>query len=56
MYNISFGLKFKRDFKTVQKRGYPINQIVEVFQILENEGKLSGKYISHKLSGHYVNC
>lgn len=56
MYNISFGSKFKRDFKTVQKRGYPINQIIEVFQFLENEGKLPGRYLSHKLSGNYINC
>ncbi|MGE5395825.1 MAG: type II toxin-antitoxin system YafQ family toxin [Candidatus Saccharibacteria bacterium] len=56
MYTISFGSKFKRDFKTVQKRGYPINQIVEVFQFLENEGKLPVRYLSHKLSGNYINC
>ena len=40
MYHLLFGSKFKRDFKTIQKRGYSINQIVEVFQILEIEGKL----------------
>ena len=56
MFTISFGSKFKRDFKTVQKRGYPIDQIVEVFQILENRGKLPEKYLSHKLSDNYVNC
>jgi mRNA interferase YafQ len=56
MYNISFGSKFKRDFKTIQKRGYPINQIEEVFQIFKNEGKLPEKYLSHKLSGNYINC
>ena len=56
MYSISFGSKFKRDFKTVQKRNYPINQIEEVFQLLENEGKLPLTYLSHKLSGNYINC
>jgi len=56
MFTISFGSKFKRDFKTVQKRGYPIDQIVEVFQILENRGKLPEKYLSHKFSGNYINC
>lgn len=34
MYSISFGSKFKRDFKTIQKRGYPIDQMEEVFQLL----------------------
>ena len=56
MYHLLFGSKFKRDFKTIQKRGYSINQIVEVFQILEIEGKLPEKYLSHRLLGNYVNC
>lgn len=51
MYSISFGSKFKRDFKTIQKRGYPIDQMEEVFQLLEKEGKLPLKYLPHKLSG-----
>jgi mRNA interferase YafQ len=56
MYALSFGSKFKRDFKTIKKRDYPINQIVEVFTILEKEGNLPDKYFPHKLSGNYVNC
>jgi len=55
-YRISFGSKFKRDFKTIQKRGYPINQIIVVFEMLENTGNLSERYTPHKLSGNYVNC
>lgn len=56
MYSLSFGSKFKRDFKTIQKRGYPINQIVDIFQLLEKDGKLPEKYLSHKLTGNYANC
>jgi len=56
MYNLSFGSKFKRDFKAIKKRGYPIDQIVDVFNLLEKKGKLPDKYFSHKLSGNYVNC
>jgi mRNA interferase YafQ len=56
VYTLSFGSKFKRDFKIVQKRDYPINQIVEVFQFLEKEGKLPVRYLSHKLSGDYIHC
>ena len=55
-YKLSFGTKFKRDYKTIQKRGYPINQMVLVFEILENEGKLPANYLPHKLSGNYANC
>lgn len=56
MYSISFGSKFKRDFKTIQKRGYPLDQMEEVFYLLEKEGKLPLKYIPHKLSGNYIHC
>ena len=56
MYNLSFSSKFKRDYKTILKRGYSINLIVDVFQFLEKEGELPGKYIAHKLSGNYLNC
>lgn len=55
-YKLSFGSKFKRDFKTIQKRDYQIDQIVTVFEILENDGKLPEKYHPHKLSGNYINC
>ena len=55
-YQISFGSKFKRDFKTIQKRRYPINQMAAVLEILERDGKLPQKYRPHKLSGNYVNC
>lgn len=56
MYKLSFGTKFKRDFKTIQKRGYPIDQLVSVFNQLENNGKLPASYRPHKLSGNYTNC
>lgn len=55
-YKLSFGTKFKRDFKTIQKRGYPINQLVTVIEMLENNGKLPLNYLQHKLTGNYANC
>lgn len=55
-YQISFGSKFKRDFKTIKKRGYPIGQMTVALEILERDGKLPQKYRPHKLSGNYVNC
>lgn len=56
MYKLSFGTKFKRDFKTIQKRGYPTDQLALVFAQLENNGKLPANYRPHKLSGNYANC
>lgn len=55
-YQLSFGSKFRRDFKTIKKRGYPIDQIATALEMLENEGKLPEKYRPHKLSGNHVNC
>jgi mRNA interferase YafQ len=55
-FKISFGTKFKRDFKTIKPRGYPIEQLKEVFELLEIHGTLPAKYIPHKLSGNYVDC
>ncbi len=56
MYALSFGTKFKRDFKTIKKRGYPIGLLVEVFSMLEKEGRLPGNYSPHKLKGDYIDC
>jgi len=55
-YHLLFGSKFKRDFKTIKKRGYLISQIEIALKILENEGKLPEKYHPHKLSGNWINC
>jgi len=55
-YQLSFGSKFKHDYKTIEKRGYPLNQIETILKILESEGKLPEKYHPHKLSGNYINC
>lgn len=55
-FRISFGTKFKRDFKTIKRRGYPIEQLKEVFYLHEMNGNLPSKYIPHKLTGNYVDC
>lgn len=55
-YEISFGTTFKHDFKIIKRRGYPLEQMKLVFDMLENTGKLSGKYQPHKLSGNYTDC
>ena len=55
-YKLSFGSKFKRDFKIIEKRGYLLDPFVTALKILESEGKLPAKYNPHKLSGNYVNC
>jgi len=55
-FKVSFGTKFRRDYKTIKKRGYPLEQLKEVFDHLENGGVLPGKYNPHKLSGSFADC
>lgn len=55
-YKVSFGTKFKRDYKTIKRRGYPLEQLIEVFEHLEKNGVLPGKYNQHKLSGSFADC
>ena len=55
-YQLSFGSKFKRDFKSIQKRGLQVDLMTNAIKLLENDGKLPEKYHPHKLSGNYINC
>jgi mRNA interferase YafQ len=55
-YKLSFGSKFKRDFKTIEKRGYSLKPFETALKILESEGKLPATYNPHKLSGNYIDC
>jgi len=55
-FKVSFGTKFKRDYKTIKRRGYALDQLKEVFDYLENDGVLPVKYNPHKLSGNFADC
>ena len=55
MYSIKFTSKFKKDVKRCQKRGYDLNLLREVVDILATTGKLPPKYKPHQLSGNYKN-
>lgn len=56
MYKIHFTNKFKKDYKTVQKRKYDLQLLREVTQLLSLNGELPKKYYPHKLSGNYSDC
>lgn len=45
---------FDRDYKLLKKRGYNLNLIKEVIEMLANEKELPQKYKNHQLSGNYV--
>lgn len=53
MLNIRYSAKFKKDYKTILKRGYNPLLLQEVLEFLANEQHLPGRYKDHALSGNY---
>lgn len=55
-YNIKPTNQFKKDLKTVQKRGYNLNLLTEVIQLLADGQKLPEKNRDYSLSGNFAGC
>lgn len=53
MLDIRYSTKFKKDYKTIIKRGYNPKLLEDVLLILSNEQSLPPKYRDHSLSGNY---
>lgn len=53
MLDILYSTKFKKDYKSIIKRGYNIKLLENVLEILCNEQPLPPKYKDHSLSGDY---
>ena len=53
MLKIQYSNQFKKDYKLIRKRGYNINKLKEVIQILSENQKLPAKYKEHYLVGNY---
>ena len=45
---------FDKDYKLLKKRGYNLNLIKEVIEMLANEKELPQKYKNHQLIGNYT--
>lgn len=56
MYKIRPSVKFQKDLKRVQKRGYDISLLTDVLNILANGETLPEKYKDHNLNGNYEDC
>ncbi len=54
MLKIRYSSRFKKDFKTIVKRGYNVKLIEEVLNLLLQEKILPQKYIDHTLVGNYA--
>lgn len=55
-YTIKPTSRFKKDLKVIQKRGYNLELISEVINILAIGKELSEKYRDHALLGDYSGC
>lgn len=54
MLKIRYSSRFKKDFKTLVKRGYDVHLLEEVLNILVQENPLPQKYLDHPLAGNYA--
>ncbi|MGD9679309.1 MAG: type II toxin-antitoxin system YafQ family toxin [Vulcanibacillus sp.] len=54
MLKIRYSSRFKKDFKTIVKRGYDIKLFKDVLNILVQEKVLPPKYLDHLLAGNYA--
>ena len=56
MLTIKYETSFRRDFKRIVKRGYNIQLLEEVIEMLADGKALPEKYKDHSLSGDYKDC
>ena len=53
MLKLQYSNQFKKDYKLIKKRGYDINKLKYVIQLLLEEAPLDKKYKEHYLTGKY---
>lgn len=56
MYKIRPSVKFQKDLKRIQRRGYDISLLTEVLKILAAGESLPAKNKDHSLGGNYKGC
>ncbi len=53
MLDVRYSSQFKKDFKLIQKRNYPIQELLDVIDMLRQEKILPKKYCNHELGGNW---
>ena len=54
MLKIRYSNQFKKDYKLIKKRGYNIEKLKEVINLLVQDKRLPVKYREHYLTGNYI--
>lgn len=55
-YQIVLTERFKRDLKTIKKKGYDLSLLKTTIDIISEGKKLPEKYRDHTLNGKFVRC
>ncbi len=53
-YSLDYTGTFKKDYKRLKKRGFPVDLLKKAIQQLVDNGSLPAEYKPHKLSGNYA--
>ena len=53
MFEIHYTTKFKKDYKTITRRGYQLELLKDVIRRLAKNGTLPKKFLPHPLTGEY---
>ena len=53
MFEVKYTTRFKKDYKLLKKRGYDINKLLDVIDILREGRELPPQYKDHPLHGDY---
>lgn len=54
MFEIFYKSSFKKDLKKIKKRGYDIEKLNVVINLLKTKQTLPSKYYDHELKGDYI--
>ena len=54
MLKVRFSARFKKDFKTIVKRGYDVSLFEKVRDMLRAQETLPEEYRDHTLKGNYI--
>ena len=55
MLSVKYSSKFKKDYKLLLKRKYPVQELFKVIDLLRKEIPLPEKYHDHLLKSHKGN-
>lgn len=51
MFEVKYTTRFKKDYKLLKKRGYDMNKLLDVIDILREGSELPPQYKDHPLHG-----